>query len=293
MAPEGGGSAGAPAPGPAPAPGGAPSPSPAPGPAPAPAPAGHGISWLPQDADAELVGHVQNKGWQSAADAAKAHREAERLIGADRAGRTVVIPTDENDAPGWQKVYERLGRPANAGDYKLPTADGGDPAFTKAAAEKFHELGIPLKTGQKLAAWFDQTIGAAMQQNTAAEAARHAEEVAQLDRDWGAEKPMRQELARRAAQTLGMTGEQVDALQKVAGFSGVMKMFAKVGDMLREHGAEGLANVGGFGMTPEGAKAKRTQLLADADWRKRAMAPGSAEWAEMKRLDGIIAGTGS
>lgn len=280
MAPEGDGGAG----------GAPPAAPPASSPASPPVPPSHGIAWLPQDADAELVGHVQNKGWQSPADAAKAHREAERLIGADRAGRTVVIPTDENDAPGWQKVYERLGRPTDAAGYKLQTADGGDPAFTKAAAAKFHELGIPLKAGQQLAAWFDQHVGAAMQQQSAAEAARHAEEVAQLDRDWGAEKPMRQELARRAAQTLGMTGEQVDALQKVAGFSGVMKMFAKVGDMLREHGAEGLANVGGFGMTPEGARAKRTQLLADADWRKRAMTSGSAEWAEMQRLDKIIAG---
>jgi hypothetical protein len=47
--------------------------------------------------------------------------------------------------------------------------------------------------------------------------------------------------------------------------------------------------MGSFGQTPEGAKAKRSQLMADADWRAKAMVPNSAQWAELQKLDKIIA----
>lgn len=254
-----------------------------------PPPAGHGIAWLPADADAELVGHVQNKGWQSPADAAKAHREAEKLIGADRAGRTLVLPTDENDTAGWGKVFDRLGRPASADAYKIAAPDGQDQTFAKATAAKFHELGVPLKQGQALAAWWNEQAGAMSTQQAAAEQQAWQAEDAQLTTDWGAERTMRTELARRAAVQLGIRPEAVDALQKVSGFSGVMKAFAKVGDMLREHGAEGLSDLGSMGVTPEGAKAKRAQLMADKEWVGKAMVKNSAQWAELQKLDKIIA----
>jgi hypothetical protein len=41
--------------------------------------------------------------------------------------------------------------------------------------------------------------------------------------------------------------------------------------------------------TPEAARGRKAQLMADKDWRAKAMNPASAEWAEMKRLDKIIA----
>lgn len=280
------------------APAAAPAASPAAAPAAAPPPpAGHGIAWLPADADAELIGHVQNKGWGSAADAAKAHREAEKLIGADRAGRTVVLPADENDQPGWQKVYERIGRPANAADYKLAVPEGGDPAFATAASAKFHELGIPLKAGQQLAAWWNEQSGAMGQQLATAEADALQAEDAQLTKEWGSERQARTEIARRGMRALATkagldeaaTTKSLELIEKGAGMRGVMKMMALVGDLMREGGAEGIGTPGAFGMTPEGAQAKKTQLMADSDWRGKAMKSGSAEWAELTRLNGIIA----
>ena len=124
-----------------------------------------------------------------------------------------------------------------------------------------------------------------------AEQAALAAEHQALAKDWGTgpEGAMRRELAKRAAVHLGLDESAIDAMEKVAGFSKTMKALAKVGDLMRESGAEGLNELGSFGMTPEGARAKRAQLLADADWRKRAMNPSSKEWAELQRIDGIIA----
>lgn len=128
-------------------------------------------------------------------------------------------------------------------------------------------------------------------QQAQAQAVLDAEHAA-LEKDWGTgpDAQARKELARRATMSLGLDEKAVDALEKVAGFSTVMKAMAKVGDMLREAGAEGLTEVGSFGTTPEGAKAKKSQLMADRDYVKKAMVPNSKEWAEFQRLDRIIAG---
>lgn len=255
-------------------------------PAAAPPPAGHGIAWLPADVDSELVGHVQNKGWTSAADAAKAHRAAEQLIGADRAGRTVTLPSGD-DPVEWGKVFDRMGRPANADGYQIK---GDDPAMTKAIATKFHELGIPLKAGQALSTWFSEQVAATGQVNAQAEAAAFQADNAALDAAWGGERAARTEFARRAAQQLGVKPETVAAIEKAGGFAETLKLFAKMGDMLKEHGAEGLAAPGSYGMTPEGAKAKKTQLMADKDWSAKARVANSAEFAELTRLNKLITG---
>ncbi len=245
------------------------------------------VPWLP-NADADTVGYVQNKAWQSPADVLTGYRNIEKLMGADRAGRTVVLPTTD-DAAEWAPVFDRLGRPSDASGYKLPVPEGSDAAFATAAAGKMHELGLTAKQGQELAAWWNEQAGGMTAAQQQAEQQALEAEHAGLAKDWGNERQARTELARRAAKTLGITEEAMNALEKVSGFSGTMKALAKVGDMLREHGAEGLDEVGSFGMTPEGAKSRRSQLMADKDWGKRAMNPNSAEWAELRKLDTIIA----
>lgn len=253
------------------------------------APAAPAVAWLP-DADPELIGHVQNAAWQGPADAVRSHRELQKLLGADRAGRTVVVPTND-DAKDWGAVFDKLGRPQTPDGYKLAVPEGADPAFSKAAASKFHELGLNSKQAAALADWWNGTAAGITQAEQAAETERLTAEHQALAKDWGTgpEAAARKEIARRAAVQLGLDEASIDALEKVAGYSKTLKALAKMGDLMREHGAAGMEAMGSFGMTPEGARAKRTQLMADAEWRKRAMNPQSQEWAEMQRLDAVIA----
>ena len=255
-------------------------------PTPAPGP----LAWLGENPDAELLGHVQNAGWKSPVDAVQGHRNLEKLLGADRAGRTIVLPKDDATPAEWADFHTKLGRPGTPDDYKLQVSQGGDPAFAKVVSGWLHENGVPLKAGQGIAAKWNEYAAqqeAAQQQaiNTALDA-----EQSQLKADWGGEYDMRKELARRAAVGLGMDSNAIETLEAAVGFTKVMKALAKAGDLMREHGAEGMGQMGAFGMTPEGAKAKRTQLLADPDWRKKAMTSNSAEWAELQKLDKLIAG---
>lgn len=247
------------------------------------------VAWLP-GSDEAMAGYVQTKGWQGPADAVESYRNIEKVLGADRAGRTVVLPAAD-DAPEWSQVYDKLGRPKGPDGYELKVPDGADPEFAKIAATKMHELGLTQKQGAALAAWWNEQAGGASAAQQAAEQAALEAEHRQLEKDWGTgpDALLRRELARRAATSLGLDEASITALEKVAGFSKTMKAFAKMGDLLREHGAEGINEPGSFGMTPEGARARRSQLMADKDFRTRAMNANSSEWAEMQRLDKIIA----
>lgn len=271
-----------------PPPGGAPPAPPPPPGSPPPPPAPPSIAWLP-GADEETVGFVQNKAWTGPADVLTGYRNIEKMLGADRAGRTVVLPT-EDTPEAWAQVYDKLGRPTTPDGYKLASTPGADPVFSKAAEAKFHELGITAKQAEGLNKWYAETGGAMTAAQQAQEDAALEAEHAALRKDWGSEHDARREVARRAAVHLGLDEKAIDAMEKSSGYAKTLKALAKVGDLLAEHGAEGISTPGSFGMTPEGAKARKSQLMADKEWGKRAMNPASAEWAELKKLDTIIAG---
>jgi len=272
--------------------GGGTPPTPPAGTPPAPPAPPSGLEWLGQNVDAELLGHAQNAGWKTPADAVSGHRNLERLLGADRAGRTVVLPKDDATPAELSDFYNRLGRPETADGYGIKPAEGQDGTFAKWVSGKMHELGINAKAGKGLADAYDEYVKEFQANEDAAIQAAITAEMDQLKRDWGAEYEMRRELSRRAASQLGIEAKDIDTLESAVGFSKVMKAFAKIGDMLREHGAEGMGSneMGSFALTPEGAKAKRSQLMADKDWRAKAMVANSAEWAELQKLDRIVAG---
>lgn len=254
-------------------------------------PAAPAIPWL-ADADPDTVGFVQNKVWQSPADAVKGYIGLEKLLGADRAGRTFTIPKDEADADGWAQVWSKLGRPDNADGYELPVPQGQSPDFSKQAAAWFHEAGVPKGQATKLAAKWNEYVQGQSQAQVQAEQDALAREHEQLKQDWGTgdAAAMQREIARRAAVKLGMDETAIEALEKVQGYSKTMKALAKMGELLGEHKAEGLSEGTSFGITPEAAKSRKSQLMADPQWRAKAMNPASAEWAELQKLDTVLAG---
>lgn len=258
-------------------------------------PAGHGIAWLPADmADPEVIGTVQAKQWQGPADAIKGYANLERLLGADRAGRTITIPKDETDVDGWKAVYAKLGAPETPEGYELPVPQGQSDAFAKQAAAWFHEAGVPKGQAAKLAGKWNEYMAAQVQASEQAEAEALKAEHEALAKDWGAgpAAETQKEIARRAAVKLGLDEASIGALEKVAGFSKVMKAFAKMGELLGEDKAVGIDAGGSFRLTPEAARTRKQQLMADKEFVKKALAsPQSREWAELQQIDQIIAGS--
>lgn len=275
--------------------------APAPGAAPAPAPAASSavlsvppavtvpsteIPWLP-GVDPVRAGYVQLKGWKDPADAIESYVNLEKLFGADKAGRTVVLP--DPDAPKDIKdaFYNRLGRPADPAGYKIDIpAEIGDPEFAKAAAAKMHELGLPKAQGEALAAWFNERATAAVgTQKTQTEAQRVADDAA-LHREWGQAFQQNIAQAQTARRALGVDDATLDKLDSVLGVKGTLKLFQQIGAKSGEAEFITGSNQPGFKgiLSPGQAQAKITEYRHDKNFVKRLTDHDAAATAEWKLL---------
>lgn len=250
--------------------------------------------------DAEIVGHVQNKGWHSldpaaaAREIAKAHREAERHIGVP-SDQILRLPKDATDEAGWNAVFSRLGKPAAATEYDLAGVKFADETPLSDAAADFvrntaFNLNLPKDAATRLGQEFAKFLDSADASEVAEHTAKLAEGKAELAKEWGANQEANLFIAKQAAAKLGVSPEAVAALEQTAGYAAVMKMFQKIGTAIGEDkfvsGGVGPSGI----LTREQAVAKKAELQADSAWVKRYLDGGQAEFREMQALSVIIAG---
>jgi len=271
-------------PAPAAAPVAAPAGAPVAAPAAAPA-ASTTLTWLPADATPELVGFVQNKGWESPLDAINAYKGAEKYISA-AVDRRLVVPEASADPKEWAAVFDKLGRPTGPDGYKVVLPAGGDEKLQGAVLGKFHELGLTKAQGEALATWWNEQGTATQTAQVAEKTAEFGRQHAQLMTEWG--QAATQELAKAqvGSRALGLDGTTVDKISDAIGHQATMKLLAKVGAGLSEDSFQTGNDAPGFGtaMTPGQALAKLTELKADKEWAGRYMKNSVAEKAEMAKL---------
>ena len=255
--------------------------------------------WYDGKADAETIGWLQNRAWDKlsptdvAINAVKAHREAEKLIGAP-ADRMVRLPTDPNSAD-WSKVWERLGAPVD-GKYDLSGvkfADGTalDQPFVDAFTKTISSLHLPKDTASQVAKGFVDFMDASEKSEADQRAVNVATEKAALQKEWQAGFEANMFVAKSAAAKLGVTPEAVAALESQVGYTAVMKMFHKIGTQIGEarfieNGAPGANGV----MSREQAIATKQSYMRDNDWVNRYQNGGKTEFEQMTGLNRIISG---
>ena len=111
-------------------------------------------NWL-ETLSPEIKDHPAMANMKTPADVAGAWVNAQKLIGADK----IPVPTKDDD-PNWGTVYERLGRPKTAAEYKapefkdLPEGLNIDPERTKAWFEKAHQLGLSQKQAAEALSYY-------------------------------------------------------------------------------------------------------------------------------------------
>ena len=236
---------------------------------PAPAPqAAHvgGIPWLP-DADPDTAGYVQNKGWSGPGDVLKSYVNLEKLMGADRAGRTVEIPKDPDDAVAMGQFYERLGRPKTAEEYALPLPEkGADPEFAKWAKETFHEIGLTSAQARVLTEKWNGLMGGKIEAGQAAAQSRLVEEGNALRKEWGAAFEQNCRAVDMAVAQFGLDPETMVALRDAIGPAKAMKLFHQIGTKLGEDvfvsGGQSASNIA----TPAAAQAQLKDLTMQRDF---------------------------
>lgn len=229
-------------------------------------------AWLGENPSAELVQVVEKKGWKGPVDAVKAYENAERLIGADKAGRAIVMPKDDATPEERAAFFDKLGRPSDAADYKFDVPEGSPEGYADGARAKFHELGLTSAQAEALVAWnneFATTHGTKAAE--AAEAARVADEQAQeaaLKTEWGAKYDENVAQAQAAAKAFGLDEAQLDKLEGALGFSGLMKFMQNLGARVGEGQLEGGQGGTGGAMTPAEAQSALKALNSDAEFMK-------------------------
>lgn len=221
------------------------------------------------EVEGELKGWVENKAWKTPVDALQSARNLEKLLGADRAGNTVIIPK-EGDAEGWGSLYERLGRPEGADGYKFSLEEGQQEGDLGAWFRgKAHEAGLTQEQAASLYGGFNELMAQTKEDSAAQSAAEQQQDISSLRKEWGQEYDTNILAGKKAANRFGLEKEQLSSIESAIGTKGMLSLMAKIGRAMGEHSFVSDDSTGGdFGMTPAAAQHKIAGLLNDESFTK-------------------------
>lgn len=237
-------------------------------------------NWWDKIEDSDLKGYVQNKGWKDPTELATGYKNLEKLLG----GEKLPMPKGADDADGWGRVYDALGRPKSAEEYKLTPEGEQASDFTKAAASKFHELGISQQQAEKLAAWYNEMGSNAQQQMTQQSSQKVEADLGALKQEWGQAWDENINLGQRAAREFGLDQAKLSAIENAMGTGEMLKFMSRIGRGLTEHSFESGKSTQSFGMTPEAARQQISELRSNAEWSTKYMSGDAQAQKELQRL---------
>lgn len=262
--------------------------------------------WYGTNIDAVDLGHLQNRGWDkldasaAAIAAAKAHREAEKLIGARVNGYTgkyedlLVFPKDAADTEGWNRFNARAGVPTDAKEYDFSNvkfSDGTelDAKFTdplRAALQKAH---VSKADAAEVVKAIVSTVEADEKSSAETQQLDLEQEREKLRINWGSNVEPNLIVARNTAQTLGIAPEAVDALEKQIGYAAVMEMFRSIGQRIGEDSFVKSTTPGvNTPMTLEQAQAEMDTLMNDATFYTKLQAGDASAKKQFDNLTRMI-----
>lgn len=245
------------------------------------------ISWLP-NADEVTVGYIQNKGWNEPGQVLEGYRNLEKVLGADRAGRTVVLPGEKAEQAEIDAFYSKLGRPADAKDYKIDMPEGAPADYADGFRSLAHQLGLSSKQVEGLVKWNnDYTGNAATAQANQFKVSFDADSEA-LRQSWGAAHDQNVVLARNVVAHLGLDtkpGGEIDKMSQAVGHKRLMEILHSIGSKTGESEfVSGNSSNYGSALTPAQAKARIAELRTDKAWTARYLNKDADAMAEMSRL---------
>ena len=223
-----------------------------------------GKGWL-DTAAPDNAAFARTKGWDDVDAVIRSYQNLESLLGSDRAGRTVVLPADDDDAEAYADLYDRLGRPEGPDGYELiregVAADDDLLDWFRGVA---YRTGLSGRQADALFRSWGEMMASRMEAVARREEADRMEADEALRARWGAQFDRKQAAADRAARLLG--GVDAAALQAQAGNASMMELLSRVGESLREDSllvGEGRTS---FGLSPEEARDSYDRRKRDPDF---------------------------
>lgn len=237
--------------------------------------------WYQGKAEAEIVGHWQNRGIDLAdpvnvaIEMTKAHREAERHIGVP-ADQLLRMPKATAQPAEIKAFWERLGVPKEAKDYDLSAIrfDGNEleQGFADTMRQTLLANFVPKERAAPIVDAVVKWLEGQQTADTAAADAKRAEQMAALDRNWGPNKAANMLAADQGASRLGVTADEVKAIGEVIGLDRAAELFRKIGAGTSEDSFHEAGRSGAAPATAEAASARLAELQRDAAWTKRLLA---------------------
>ena len=218
---------------------------------------------------------MKNKGWDKAEDPTIAvldgYENLEKVFGADKAGRTLLMPKDETDVDAYSAIYDKLGRPKDPTGYTIEVPQGTDPALSNTFKTVFHKEGLSTKQAETLTKVYK---AAELDQLTAIKE-KHADQVEVLQTEWGDKYEGNVEVARAAITAAGLSADDVKRAENSLGPLKFTKMMQFFGQNYKEAGPppidtrDGSGNISMAKLSPAQANDKMMALRADANFLSR------------------------
>lgn len=209
---------------------------------------------------------------------AKSYIHSQKMIGKDK----IVLPNEHATKEDWDDVFNKLGRPASAEEYKI---EGEASDLINNFKPVAHNLGLNNNQVQKLVEFYNGVQEQASNDQIIDAEAHKAEAEANLRKEFGRAFPSKINSAMRLAQTV-FTKEQLDNTKLADGTTlgnnvDLIKGFAKLADQLGED--RPLPNPQENIMTPDAAREKIATF----------MEPGSPYWNKshpnhLKAIDDVL-----
>jgi hypothetical protein len=246
---------------------------------------------VPEGESASLRDWLKSKGVKDINGLTKSYRDAEK--GLRDSGR-IKVPgegaTDEERA----SFHKAIGVPDDVAGYevKMPETNGGlelDSDMVGKLAEIAHKSGVPKGGFEAIAnAYVESQVAAHLERVQREDAGREATLA-----EWGANKDQKIAEANAAMRTLGLSKNDVAAMQvalgtpEKAGSARVLEILQKIGAGI----AEDVLSTGGtgrFGITASEARGQLDTMKADPEIGAKAMQAGTPENLRWNRLLEII-----
>lgn len=239
--------------------------------------------------DAETKDYITQKGFQDTKSVVDSYRNLEKLRGVPQ-DQLLKLPDPKAgaDAPEWNDVYNKLGKPATPEGYNLKPSSPEGASFTDWAKSTFHKLNLTATQGQEIVKQFTAFSDAQAKQMGEQHVLKVNEQAANLQKEWGAAYDQNIGRAKAAYRQLGIPDAAIDSLETTLGFDGVMKMFNKLGSQIGEHQFVGGDPNQSFGegsiLAPADAKAAIERLKKDPDFAAKYVKGDVKARQQMARL---------
>ena len=193
----------------------------------------------------------------------KSYVGQQSLIGKDK----IPLPGEKATDEDWNIVFDRLGRPKTADEYKLPelkTPEGFPVSaeLTKSYRTWAHEAGLnPKQTATLYQKFMEAQFGEYSNVMAGKEKGLKDAETA-LRTEWGKAYEQNLALAKKVFNTYG--DKEINAMMEegLGNDPRILRIFAKIGSKMGEDGIQGKG--GSFMMTPQEAGSEITKIMGAA-----------------------------